>query len=423
MTSSRRLLIVVSLAVAGLMVLPWAAHRRTRHVSSSAPLTSEAYVWQQVHTSAVADALTRHGPQFACVVVLAGQITWHEQTPTITRVDLNWPALAQLAARGTRIGLALRVGELRGEMSGTAADVVAGLAQQVVEAVPTGISLSELQIDFDCPTRRLGEYAGWLRTIRQRVHCPITITALPTWLSSRDFRKVADDADGFVLQVHSIDKPQPDGAASLCDIPKAVAAIEKAGELGKPFRVALPTYGCLSAFDKAGRLVGLSAEGPPDTWPAGIRTRQIVARPDEIAGLVRSLRQRHPASLQAIIFYRMPVAGDRLNWPFCTLQAVMQGHVPSAQLRAMLEEQEDGLRDVLIENAGTADSAGQIVATVTLQSGHGVAADALVDFAVHQVDPEHWQWEADGTVVIRPGERRRIGWIRTSPGAIMKIRL
>ena len=419
----RRFIIIMTLGVLGLAVLPWAAHRRGRGVVSSAPLASEVYVWQRAHTAAVQEALASHGGDFSRVVLLAGQIAWHGQTPSIVRVDVDWPALAPLAARGTKIGLALRIGELRGVFSGVPGDVVAGLAEQLVKQASAAVPVSELQIDFDCPTRRLGDYEVWVRAIRQRVSCPVVITALPTWLNSPAFEALARSADGFVLQVHSLAKPQgPDAPATLCDTVVAMQAVERAGRLGRPFRVALPTYGYIAAFDAAGRFVAMSAEGPASTWPEGVRTRQISADPVQIAKLVETLARQHPASLQGIIFYRLPVEGDRLNWTFPTLSAVMHGRTPLPRVSASLDPQEPGLVDIVIENTGDADAAAPAIFTVTLATGQWIAADALADFSMHQQDSQHYTWLSDGPLHIRPNEKKRIGWIRTSLDATVEIK-
>jgi hypothetical protein len=40
-----------------------------------------------------------------------------------------------------------------------------------------------------------------------------------------------------------------------------------------PFRVALPTYGYVLAFDRNDKFIRLSAEGPAKEWPDGAQLR------------------------------------------------------------------------------------------------------------------------------------------------------
>jgi hypothetical protein len=418
-----KLLPIIALALAGLAICLWPAHRAMPQPTTTAALSCQAYLWQRVHTPSVSRAIAGQGREFDRLVILAGQIVWNGRDPQVIRVEPDWQSLAAVAGRGTQIGVALRIGELRGDMTGTPSDVVAGLARQVVAQVPPGITIGELQLDYDCPTRRLSEYANWVRRVRQAVGCRVSITALPTWLNSRDCAELAGAADDFVLQVHSVDKPHAqDPDATLCDPRKALAAIDLAAKLGRPFRVALPTYGYIAAFDARGQLAGLSAEGPQSTWPAEVRTRQINANPAEIAELVRTLQRQHPPCLQGIIYYRLPVDDDHLNWSFCTLRAVMHGQTPASRLSATLQVIEPGLSDVVIQNTGDADAARPVAATICLEAGQWLAADALDGFSVREVDSTHWVWQSDGTAVIRPGQTRRIGWIRTSPEARLTIK-
>jgi len=67
-----------------------------------------------------------------------------------------------------------------------------------------------------------------------------------------------------VLQVHSLERPKDINTRfELCDSKAARRAVDLAGKVGVPFRVALPTYGYLIAFDSEGKYLGLSGRGIP----------------------------------------------------------------------------------------------------------------------------------------------------------------
>ena len=164
-----------------------------------------------------------------------------------------------------RVGFAL--GPFKGELATNppAVDFLAGPAASLVaEARTNQIKPVELQIDYDCATAKLGDYRAWLAVVQNRIApLPVTITALPTWLDSPAFVALAAAATNYVLQVHSLTKPEDINTPFLlCDPVAARRAVARAGEIGVPFRVALPTYTYIVAFNAAGKFIGLSAEAP-----------------------------------------------------------------------------------------------------------------------------------------------------------------
>ena len=143
---------------------------------------------------------------------------------------------------------------------------------------------SEFQIDFDCAASKLDGYRIWVETIRKKITpTPLTITTLPSWLKEPAFKTLVEATDGYVLQVHSVEKPKSfDAPFTLCDPVAAQHAVELAGKINVPFRVALPTYGYLLAFDQSGKFIGLSAEGPNKSWPVDVRVREVRTHPLEM---------------------------------------------------------------------------------------------------------------------------------------------
>jgi hypothetical protein len=221
----------------------------------------------------------------------------------------------------------------------------------------TGLAPRELQIDFDCAESNLEGYRAWVETLRRKVApVPVTITALPSWLGQSAFPRLAGAAGSYVLQVHSLDRPsRMDSSLTLCDPAAARRAVERAARLSVPFRVALPTYGYLMAFDTDGRLLGLSAEGPAKTWPASARIREVRADPIELARLVRGWTTNRPANLQGVIWYRLPVASDLLNWRWPTLAAIVALRSPRESFRAEPRRVEPGLVEISLVNDGELD--------------------------------------------------------------------
>ena len=246
-------------------------------VPAEGALTNEVYVWQRDWTEPVRESVEQHAANFNRVVVLAAEVTWRDGKPEVTHVAVDYPTLAKT---GMPIGIARRIGTYPGpfaENDATAA-FIAGLAAALVdEARAKKIAPRELQIDFDCAESKLDGYRVWVETIKRKIApVPVTITALPSWLNAPPFPRLARSAGNYVLQVHSLARPKDYHAPfTLCDPLAARRAVELAARTGVPFRVALPTYGYVLAFDRTGKFFGLSAEGPRKNWPEDARLREI----------------------------------------------------------------------------------------------------------------------------------------------------
>jgi hypothetical protein len=312
----------------------------------------------------------------------------------------------------TPIGLALRIGSHPAAAPDPAA-YLADLARELLnEARSSGREPTELQVDFDCPTSKLPKYREWVRTISAAVApTPVTITALPAWLSSPDFAPLARTASGFILQVHSLDRPRL-GDPTLCDTDHARRWVERAGRIGVPFRVALPTYGYLAAYDAKNRLIGITAENDPPS--AAATFREVRADPIALAHLVRTWQSDHPASMSGIIWYRLPTDSDTLNWSWPTLASVMQGRTPSPDLSFHARESEPGLYEVLATNSGTADAHIAFSITARWNNAHLIAADGLANFQM-DASPDgsiRFIHQSTQPATLPPDSSLQLGWFR-----------
>ena len=293
----------------------------------------DIYVWQRAWTQPVRDAIAAHATNFSEVVPLRAEISWADSKPQMIRVAMDKSLLAETH---TPIGLALRIGTYPGPFTTNDAaiqficDAAAGI---VADARTNGIALCELQVDFDCASSKLDGYRVWLRMIQRKVApLPVTITALPSWLNKPSFARLAIIATNYVLQVHSAERPKSfEAAYSLCDPKAARSAVERAGKIGVPFRVALPTYGYDMAFDERGEFISLAAEGPRPNWPSNALIRTINSSTEQIGKLIRDWTSSRPAAMRGVIWYRLPIETDQHNWNWQTLKNVMSGHDASAK--------------------------------------------------------------------------------------------
>lgn len=385
---------------------------------TNASLPHEAYVWQRAWNESVVEAVTNYGPAFSNLVVLQGEVVWRSGKPDLIPARVDYAALA---ATHRPIGIALRVGGYSGPFSSEdrATTFLSQLATSfLAQARTNGIVPSEFQIDFDCAASKLAGYRIWADTIRRKIApIPLTITVLPSWLKESSFKALVEATDGYVLQVHSLEKPRDINAPfTLCDPDAAQRAVEQAGKIGVPFRVALPTYGYLLAFDKNGRFVGLSAEGPNKAWPEGVQVRDVRADPLEMARLVQLWATNRPSTLRGIIWYRLPTIVDNFNWRWSTLGAIVASRLPRESLRGETRRIETGLVEINLVNDGELDLSSRLVVEVRWsRDGEArlVAADGLHGFTMLHAgtSPIIFQNQSQPGR-FAAGEKQTIGWLR-----------
>jgi hypothetical protein len=381
-------------------------------------LNHEAYVWQRDWNSAVRQAISEHAPAFTGITVLNAEIAWSGKHPQPVRVPLDYSLLKEV---DRPVSLALRIGPFPGPFQATGEPIesIGQLAESLVrQAQDHGLAVAELQIDFDCAASKLSGYQIWVETLRRRVaRTPLSITALPSWLRQSAFKELASTAGSYVLQVHSLERPRHISSPfTLCDTNAARRAVEQAGRIGVPFRVALPTYGYSVAFGSQGKYLGLAAEGPARSWPADAQLREVNADPEQLAGLVRHWSAKSPRALQGIIWYRLPVATDTLNWPWATLEPVMAGKGPRPELRVEVSKPEAGLVELSLVNHGTRRSQLRPV-SVRWAETRLVAADALQGFQVVELAGSalgFYPTAETSRALLAPGKKRTVGWLRFS---------
>ena len=344
------------------------------------------------------------------LVALAAEVELDRELPRIVRVPVDFAALAAAGPPA----LAIRIGDGRHRPLPIAE--IADLAAELIAAADAaGVAVAELHVDHDCPTRRLDECAALLASLRQRIApIPLVFTALPTWLDERQaFARLLATADGFVLQVHSLEIPAIDRPARLCDPELAQRAVELAATFGRPFRVALPTHSYVVAFDAAGRLSGVVAENGPASLIAGDdRQRLVGSDPAEMAALVRGWIASRPPEMAGILWYRLPVAGDRRNWTPESLRAVVGGRAPQRRLEVAVRRPEPGLVEVDLVNAGDTAEPPPSRIHLAWSGGAPVAGDGLAGYRFDSALRTLVLTPLAGADPQRPGERRPVAWLR-----------
>jgi len=380
------------------------------------PLPQGVYVWQLAWNDQVAEAVTATADIVDTPVVLATELTVRGCTLRPRHATYRAEVFAD---RPT--GVAVRLGPLALERCGSAVQrqVIAEVVAARDRAHKAGLTIAEVQLDYDTPTRSLRSYAALLSDLRTALGeaQTLTITSLPTWLGSPAFADVAAAVDAFVLQVHALEGPRGPKAATLFDPVAARRAIDKAGELERPFHVALPTYGYELGFEAASdRFLGLKADATAAPWPAGTRRQVIRAAPSAVATLARELESDRPAHLTALRWFRLPVGRERLNWDRATFRAVVSRAPVTSRLRTVTTRMGRRL-DVHLVNVGSAQA--EVPAQVKAPADCSLMAEGIAPFEAPERRGKQWSFE-DGQHALRrplaPGERRRVGWLLMGEG-------
>ncbi|MGB1054544.1 MAG: DUF3142 domain-containing protein [Limisphaerales bacterium] len=398
----------------GCLVL-WTGCRE--QTSSEAPLKHEVYLWQRLWDASVNQALKSHGASFERILFLAAEIDWRLKTDSVTLIQ---PDDQALRSSETPVGLVIRVQHFpqpevgqtlhKEQLISLASTLMSRFSEQ-------GLEISECQLDLDCPDARLEEYIGWLKDLREAIKpMPLSITALPSWLNEPSFSDLIACVDHYILQVHSIKPPtHREEALVLCDPQQAKLAVERAGQWQTPFRVALPTYGYWMQFDADGGYRRLSGETTPSLLHPDGSMEPLMADPHAMADLVHHWQQSHPRSMTGLIWFRLPVASDRMNWRWETLASVMQGRPPKRELTYTLKNPEPGYWEIWARNTGEIVSLPRDRIALHWTEGVYLAADGLLGY--------QWQKEAlqNGSLhppahehmhPVDPGKKHLIGWIR-----------
>jgi hypothetical protein len=346
------------------------------------------------------------------VVVLGAEIQWNAGRPSPIRANLSWQTLKSLKKP---VALALRIDPYPGpfiEHDLAATAIVYEATRLIQEAKAHQLDLSELQLDFDCPQKKLAGYEIWVLMVRAAIRpIKLVLTTLPVWLDEPDFPDLIRQSEGYVLQVHSIPTEHRTGHEVICDPALARSWVTKACHLGRPFDVALPTYRCTAGYDPSGNLLGVAMDSVAPLFPPGSRLLEFDSDAVALARLVNDWRAARPGQLKGLLWYRLPVSTDRQNWRWPTLIAVMEGRAPLHRLEA--SRQGDNPVDLSVSNNGEADELVNCTVTVTWKVGTLIASDALPGWKF-RIEPGRalFRWNLTRGLRLPPGTKIDIGWLR-----------
>lgn len=395
----RRLpMLICFLAVGGL--LPGSA------AASDIGLHQMLYVWQRQWTDEVKSAAGEAAAGAEGLCVLCGEIAGRGEGWRFHRVNVDWASLVPVKGA---LWLVFRIHTGALESEHWAASTFAGHVQKILnDGAEAGCVIAGIQIDYDCPTEKLALYQNWLQVLRKKLAgIPVSITGLPDWLTSRTLPALLGGLDHFVLQVHSLELDRESGRRPvLFDESKMMRWVDQMNRLMLPFRVALPTYGWRIAYDRYGQPRRLEAEGIHETVP-GWTYQDVSADPVVLAGAVRKLAAVSGSNLKGIIWFRMPLPSDRMNWSLKTLSQVMKGEAPQAHFEAELRPGDNHLVELWLASHD-ASGIGTVCVRLHLQSGSILASDLMHGF--RQLKSTEERYITVSGPVHSDGEKHMAGW-------------
>lgn len=354
------------------------------------------YVWQQHWSSNVLAAVESETAAslypLACVVPKSGK-------STLTTIP--WKRLSTLEHHYIPV---IRI-PLSAFKRPDLADELDGVILRLIRKMEP-VQLTEIQLDLDCPERLLGRYLELLKAYRKaHPNLRLSITALPVHLKHKTFHKLADATDYYVIQIHGINVPREYGdPAELLNRTTADKALRQAEALGHPYRVALPCYAYELNFNPAsGAFLFLTAEKT---------TRRTDTIKQRIATDHRDLVELHKITqAQGVIWFRLPVEGDRLCLPRPTLADIQSGKLPKDDVQCRIRPVSDSTTELELYNGNTIH-AHQAVLKLSWPKPTG-AYDLYR--GIHASPPAPGRLPTEITVPMPPpGDAVKIGWFQAN---------
>jgi hypothetical protein len=396
-----------------LLLLTSGCGRDVRH----APLPAQVYVWQRVWRAEVSEAV--RSAKFAALHVLAAEARIKDGKLEIIKIEPDWRALE---ASGAQIGAVLRVHASVGKSgwSGALVEELRALCTGTIARFrSSGARLAELQLDYDCAESRLADYARLLGELQTDI--PICITALPAWLRHDSVRPLLARSPGYVLQVHSLHLPKDGGLTGLMDMDETRQAVGRAVQIGVPFRVALPTYSCVVEFADDGRVRDVHAEDMPAGLAISGRKYAVLDSDAYALSALAAEWQAHaPELMQALIWYRLPVSTDRLNWPPGLLPKVARGETLKRGWTGSARQAAEGHHEIVLRQDGEAPDDLPRELLVSWKGVEVEGCDGLRGYKIQGHTPGRmglWLEKPERFGRVRPGEEIVVGWLRLPAGS------
>jgi len=283
-------------------------------------LTQEVYVWQRQWRDANQSALVESKSVFNGVRILAlqahpkpnGADIWFE-----VNVNHAWlqadprPKVAVIRLDGQLTRL-------------NNSEVISKIRELLKQWQAQGTVIAGIEIDHDSASSKLAAYNAFLRQLKSQI--PNTL-------------KLSEHIDELVLQIHSVSDPR----LGLFDATQGWHWVEQLSQLAKvPYLIALPSYG--SAVYSTTSDYRVESEVPlrmplADTSSQYLARQELMADPEVLQSFVKKLHTITDPNLRGMIWFRLPLEGDKRVWPLSTLIAVAKQQPLAPQVELQMVSQ------------------------------------------------------------------------------------
>lgn len=370
---------------------------------TSGDIPQEVYVWHRVWTDEVKSAVETRAPEFDHTVFLAAEISYHNEEWTCQPFQ---PPLRLAREHPGECGLAFRIhaNAVKSRWKGSATEQITQFLR-----IYAGDAKS-IQIDYDCPSKKLADYTKLLTHLKNQFpNRALEITCLPDWLNYPEFALLVKQTDRYIMQVHGV-SGHGKGRA-LCNPDHAHKTALACAELGKPFLIALPTYRHSISYGSDGTVRSIASEGHYQHTSYEVAS----ADPFQLSLLIQRWQEQRPALMQGLIWYRLPVSTDRMNWTWNTLQKVRHGELPErAELDLKMIATKDGLHHLRMTNNSKQRLDWPVSVRLDWQ-GFCIASHLTDRFVADQFERGKGitiQWKKTSPYPIAPGETIHLGSFR-----------
>jgi hypothetical protein len=173
----------------------------------------------------------------------------------------------------------------------------------------------------------------------------------------------------------------------------------------------------LLTFDRDGKFFSLGAEGRTPQIPPQGKLRALRADAPAMARLAGALAAERPLHCVGVIWFRLPIKSDRLNWDAVTFATVLRGEEPRKELRVNVQWADAGVAVVTLVNAGqTTEALPLRIDLHGASAGRLVAGDGFGGFRLEtrgdEVQGIVRAVEVSVDASIAPGRSEKIAWLR-----------
>lgn len=374
------------------------------------------YVWQTSSTEPVLEACKNAESKTDAFLFYAGNVTIRDNQFVLEANPYDWQKVSSLKKT---FSLVYRFADSIPDFlhKHSIRENAVALAIQILDHLSTvqkaGCRVFEIQLDYDCPTAKLPDYIIFLKVFRQELGgMKLSITALPDWYNQKkEVKALFDLVDYHVLQVHSLVFPKNTNETfTIFDKINVSHYVQQADSLNYPYYVSLPTYGYELKYGPSGEFIGLRAEdmGFGGMMSGMASKTRVMTDMTAVRKAVIQLRLYPSKYRLGILWFRLPVKGDELNWPWETLLAIMEGKMPAIKVDAEFKKVEENLYEIWLHNRGDTNVPGSVVIEFSMPDQSLAAYDM---FGEYNLSP----MSSVGGPAPKMGKSACAGWFRFKP--------